>query len=138
MVVSHTQQLPFTTTATQTSLAGKKKVITGQYSTYNAEWLAENNKLDEVTDTATYAATLLQVDNGRWQGVPFVMEAGKKLEEKASYVRVVFKAAADATEKYLVFYVDGKMGQFIAGVFSCICILCVCRCFCMFISLRNT
>jgi len=39
----------------------------------------------------TYAAVVLNVDNDRWRGVPFVMRAGKGLDERLAEVRVTFK-----------------------------------------------
>ena len=91
-------------------------MITAQYSTYNAEWLAENEKLNEVTDTATFAASLFYVEDEQWKGVPFVFVAGKKLESKASYIRIVFKKNAEQEhDRQLIFYIDGNLGQFIAG-----------------------
>lgn len=39
----------------------------------------------------TYAAVVMQIDNDRWRGVPFIMRAGKGLDERMSEVRVTFK-----------------------------------------------
>eukprot|EP00928_Gymnodinium_smaydae_P061690 TRINITY_DN45720_c0_g1_i1.p1 TRINITY_DN45720_c0_g1~~TRINITY_DN45720_c0_g1_i1.p1 ORF type:complete len:607 (+),score=75.70 TRINITY_DN45720_c0_g1_i1:50-1870(+) len=39
----------------------------------------------------TYAAVVLKVDDPRWQGVPFLMRAGKGLDERLAEVRVTFK-----------------------------------------------
>lgn len=39
----------------------------------------------------TYAAVALTIDNDRWRGVPFIMRAGKGLDERMSEVRVTFK-----------------------------------------------
>eukprot|EP00931_Biecheleriopsis_adriatica_P005318 TRINITY_DN106844_c0_g1_i1.p1 TRINITY_DN106844_c0_g1~~TRINITY_DN106844_c0_g1_i1.p1 ORF type:complete len:626 (+),score=141.04 TRINITY_DN106844_c0_g1_i1:108-1985(+) len=39
----------------------------------------------------TYAAVALNIDNDRWRGVPFVMRAGKGLDERMAEVRVTFK-----------------------------------------------
>ncbi|XP_055342988.1 glucose-6-phosphate 1-dehydrogenase-like [Paramacrobiotus metropolitanus] len=41
--------------------------------------------------TPTYAAVLLKIDNERWEGVPFVLRAGKALNERKAEVRVQFK-----------------------------------------------
>merc|ERR1712176_1710246 len=40
---------------------------------------------------ATFAAVVLHVDNDRWEGVPFLMRAGKGLDERMAEVRVTFK-----------------------------------------------
>ncbi len=41
--------------------------------------------------TATYAALKLNIDNWRWQGVPFYLRSGKALARKVSEVMVEFK-----------------------------------------------
>nr|MDQ3005403.1 glucose-6-phosphate dehydrogenase [Chloroflexota bacterium] len=39
----------------------------------------------------TYAAVRLQIDNWRWQGVPFYLRSGKNLKEKLSQITIEFK-----------------------------------------------
>eukprot|EP00440_Ansanella_granifera_P017810 gb/GFBE01019343.1/.p1 GENE.gb/GFBE01019343.1/~~gb/GFBE01019343.1/.p1 ORF type:complete len:626 (+),score=167.72 gb/GFBE01019343.1/:1-1878(+) len=39
----------------------------------------------------TYAAVALHIDNDRWRGVPFLMRAGKGLDERMAEIRVTFK-----------------------------------------------
>lgn len=70
-----------------------RSTLTAQYSTYNMEWLGEHELLNNVSRTATFAASVLFVDNDRWDGVPFVLMSGKKLHEKSSYMRILFKNA---------------------------------------------
>ncbi len=41
--------------------------------------------------TPTYAAALLQIHNPRWEGVPFLVEAGKALDRKINEVRIRFR-----------------------------------------------
>ena len=41
--------------------------------------------------TPTFAAVTLRVNNDRWRGVPFLMKAGKGLDERLAEVRVTFK-----------------------------------------------
>ena len=41
--------------------------------------------------TATFAALRLEVDNWRWQGVPFYLRSGKCLKEKLSTIAIEFK-----------------------------------------------
>ena len=43
--------------------------------------------------TETYAALRLEVDNWRWNGVPFYIRAGKAMAETVTEVRVVFRHA---------------------------------------------
>jgi len=47
--------------------------------------------VDPDSKTPTFAALKLQVDNWRWQGVPFYLRSGKALKEKVSQITVQFK-----------------------------------------------
>jgi glucose-6-phosphate 1-dehydrogenase len=44
------------------------------------------------SQTATYAALRLYIDNWRWQGVPFYLRSGKALKSKSTEVLIQFKA----------------------------------------------
>ena len=41
--------------------------------------------------TPTYAAAVLNVDNERWRGVPFLVECGKALDVKLAEIRLRFR-----------------------------------------------
>ena len=43
------------------------------------------------SQTETFVALKLEIDNWRWSGVPFFIRAGKALAERVTEVRVVFK-----------------------------------------------
>jgi glucose-6-phosphate 1-dehydrogenase len=43
------------------------------------------------SNTPTYAAVRFQIDNWRWQGVPFYLRSGKCLKDKVSHIAIVFK-----------------------------------------------
>lgn len=43
------------------------------------------------SQTPTYAAARLNIDNWRWQGVPFYLRSGKALERKLTEVTVIFR-----------------------------------------------
>ncbi|HOZ49474.1 MAG TPA: glucose-6-phosphate dehydrogenase [Candidatus Hydrogenedentes bacterium] len=45
--------------------------------------------------TPTYAAAVLRVDTPRWQGVPFLLTAGKALDMRKTEIRVVFRPVSD-------------------------------------------
>lgn len=61
--------------------------VRAQYVGYRqANGVAANSQ------TATYAALKLYIDNWRWQGVPFYLRSGKALEQKTSEVTIEFKA----------------------------------------------
>ncbi len=60
--------------------------VRAQYTGYS--------ELEGVTpgsQTPTYAAVKLHIDNWRWKGVPFFLRSGKALERKASEIAIVFQ-----------------------------------------------
>jgi glucose-6-phosphate 1-dehydrogenase len=63
-----------------------KNTVRAQYKDYLKE-----EGVDPVSVTPTYAAVRLQIDNWRWQGVPFYLRSGKKLKEKLSQITIQFK-----------------------------------------------
>ena len=66
--------------------------IRGQYEGYAEE--AGNKK----SNTETYAAVLLHIQNKRWQDVPVTIRTGKALREKKTTVSFTFKHASGKTE----------------------------------------
>jgi glucose-6-phosphate 1-dehydrogenase len=66
--------------------ADPSRYVRGQYDGYR--------KIDGVapdSDTETFSALRLEVDNWRWAGVPFFIRAGKRLPCTQTEVRLVFK-----------------------------------------------
>ena len=61
-------------------------LVTGQYAGYRED---EGIK-DKRTRTETFAAAVLHVHNPRWEGVPFVLKAGKALNDSKVELRVQF------------------------------------------------
>ena len=64
-----------------------RDTVRGQYEGYR-----EEEGVAAGSETPTYAAVRLFVDNWRWQGVPFYLRSGKALAEKFSEVVVRFKS----------------------------------------------
>lgn len=62
------------------------QTVRGQYQGYR-----EVNGVAPQTDTATYAAIRFDIDNWRWQGVPFYLRSGKKLAMKTTEITIQFK-----------------------------------------------
>lgn len=50
------------------------------------------------SNTETYAALRLYVDNPRWQGMPFYLRSGKSLAEKSTEIIIQFKSHPDSGE----------------------------------------
>jgi len=65
------------------------EVVLGQYAGLpggEAAYL-EDPTVPEGSTTPTFATVVLYVDNPRWLGVPFIMRAGKALDERKAEVR---------------------------------------------------
>src|ERR1700722_9175775 len=60
--------------------------VRGQYDGYQA--IAG---VQEGSQTETFAALRLEINNWRWAGVPFYIRAGKALPVRATEIRVIFK-----------------------------------------------
>jgi glucose-6-phosphate 1-dehydrogenase len=61
--------------------------VWGQYRGYR-----EEPKVDAASNTPTYVALKLYIDNWRWQGVPFYVRSGKQLSAKTTEIALQFKA----------------------------------------------
>ncbi len=53
----------------------------------------ESPNVDSKSDTETYVALKLEVDNWRWAGVPFYLRTGKSLAAHSTTIAIQFKAA---------------------------------------------
>ncbi|HEX3663402.1 MAG TPA: glucose-6-phosphate dehydrogenase [Acidobacteriaceae bacterium] len=51
----------------------------------------EEDRVDPNSQTETYAALRLEIDNWRWAGVPFYLRAGKRLANRATEITIQFK-----------------------------------------------
>jgi glucose-6-phosphate 1-dehydrogenase len=51
----------------------------------------EEDRVDPQSQTETYAAVRLEIDNWRWAGVPFYMRAGKRLAKRVTEITIQFK-----------------------------------------------
>jgi glucose-6-phosphate 1-dehydrogenase len=63
-----------------------RRTVRAQYKGYRKE-----EGVNPQSTIATYAAVRLQIDNWRWQGVPFYLRSGKFLKEKLSQITIEFK-----------------------------------------------
>ena len=82
--------------------ATTKDVVLGQYGPGSIDssavvgYTAEDGVADE-SDTETYAALRVYLDTPRWQGVPFYLRTGKRLQHRYADIKVVFKHQAATT-----------------------------------------
>ena len=65
----------------------------------------EEEGVPESSNTETYAALRLEVDNWRWAGVPFYLRTGKRLARKITEIAVTLKPVP-----HLAFSQDGSLG----------------------------
>ncbi|KAI0563930.1 glucose 6 phosphate 1 dehydrogenase [Gracilaria domingensis] len=72
----------------------KEDCITGQYVADDdgreQSYTADEGVPDD-SKTETGAAMVMYINNSRWEGVPFILRAGKALNENKSEIRVQFK-----------------------------------------------
>ena len=76
-----------------TRTARSNEVVLGQYGAGpdDPEGYADHDGVEPGSQTETYAAVRLHLDNWRWQGVPFVLRTGKRLPERLTEIAVVFR-----------------------------------------------
>ena len=72
--------------------------VRGQYGpgTVNGERVKgyrEEDRVDPKSQTETYAAVRLEIDNWRWAGVPFYLRAGKRLAKRVTEITIQFRQA---------------------------------------------
>ena len=67
--------------------ADPKHYVRGQYDGYLSV-----PGVSPQSQTETFAALRLEIDNWRWSGVPFFIRAGKALAVTATEIRIIFKA----------------------------------------------
>jgi glucose-6-phosphate 1-dehydrogenase len=68
------------------------ETIIGQYSAANGKpGYKDDDTVPKDSVNPTFACTVLYVNNQRWEGVPFIMKAGKALNEQKTEVRIQYK-----------------------------------------------
>jgi glucose-6-phosphate 1-dehydrogenase len=71
-------------------------VVRGQYTRGNvdgreAPGYRDEEGIDPGSDTETFAAMKLHVDNWRWAGVPFFLRTGKRMPRRATEIEIAFR-----------------------------------------------
>lgn len=84
------------------------QLIMAQYDGYRKE---EN--IDPHSETETYVALKLEVDNDRWRGVPFYIRTGKALKNQETKVVVTFKSENDGIPNMLVIRIQPDEGVYL-------------------------
>ena len=65
---------------------GVDDVVRGQYVGY-----LEEDGVSDHSDTETFVAACMHIDNWRWAGVPFFLRTGKRLKSKHQVITLAFK-----------------------------------------------
>ena len=93
----------------------EQHAVRGQYraGTLNRKKMVAYRKEDDIparSRTETFAALRFEIDNWRWQGVPFYLRSGKRLASNCSEIAVQFKrapgavpGAVDAPNNWMIF-----------------------------------
>ncbi|KAE8689374.1 Glucose-6-phosphate 1-dehydrogenase [Hibiscus syriacus] len=63
-----------------------EEVVLGQYEGYR-----DDPTVPYHSNTPTFATVILRIHNERWEGVPFILKAGKALNSRKAEIRVQFK-----------------------------------------------
>ncbi|KAI3854026.1 hypothetical protein MKX03_035396 [Papaver bracteatum] len=63
-----------------------EEIVLGQYEGYTSD-----PTVTDQSKTPTFATMILRIHNERWEGVPFIMKAGKALNSSKAEIRVQFK-----------------------------------------------
>ncbi len=63
-----------------------QNVVRGQYAGYR-----DHAEVADDSDTETFVALRVEIDNWRWAGVPFYLRTGKKMAEGARIISIAFK-----------------------------------------------
>lgn len=63
-----------------------EEVVLGQYEEYK-----DDPTVPDHSNTPTFATVVLRIHNERWEGVPFILKAGKALNSRKAEIRVQLK-----------------------------------------------
>ncbi|CAN6449078.1 unnamed protein product [Victoria cruziana] len=61
-------------------------VVLGQYEGYK-----DDPTVSKDSNTPTFATVILRIQNERWEGVPFILKAGKALNSRKAEIRIQLK-----------------------------------------------
>jgi glucose-6-phosphate 1-dehydrogenase len=99
------QSIPQPTAAEIASMAVRAQYAAGHAGGEDVPGYLEEDGVPQASNTETYAALRLEVDNWRWAGVPFYLRTGKRLARKVTEIAVTLKPVP-----HLAFSQDGSLG----------------------------
>jgi len=73
-----------------------KMTVRGQYGSgvvnnKKVKAYRDEDKVNKKSNTETFAALKLNIDNWRWSNVPFYLRTGKRLKERVAEINIIFK-----------------------------------------------
>ncbi|MEE9320161.1 MAG: glucose-6-phosphate dehydrogenase [Granulosicoccus sp.] len=80
--------------AIENTVRGQYK--SGAYSSGPVPGYLDDDDIAEDSDTETYVAIRAAIDNWRWEGVPFFLRTGKRMESKTTEIVINFKKVPHA------------------------------------------
>jgi len=86
-------------------MAVRAQYLAGHAGGEDAPGYLDEEGVPPDSNTETYAALRLEVDNWRWAGVPFYLRTGKRLARKVTEIAVTLKPVP-----HLAFSQDGSLG----------------------------
>jgi glucose-6-phosphate 1-dehydrogenase len=76
-------------------------VVIGQYTAGNGQpGYLDDPTVPKGSITPTFATCVMYIDNARWQGVPFIIKAGKALDNRRAEIRIQFKVPPAASAMF--------------------------------------
>lgn len=67
------------------------EIVLGQYLGNESEsGYLEDPTVPDDSKTPTFASCIIHINNNRWHGVPFILKAGKALNERKAEVNIKF------------------------------------------------
>lgn len=70
----------------------KEDIIIGQYAAANGKpGYKDDDTVPKDSVSPTFAAIVMHINSPRWEGVPFIMKAGKALNEQKAEIRIQYK-----------------------------------------------
>lgn len=82
-----------------------KNTVRGQYEGYLSE-----EKVAKDSQMETYALTKLEIENERWQGVPFYPRTGKRLEGNVTSIIIQFKEKSHKIPNHITIQIQPNEG----------------------------
>jgi glucose-6-phosphate 1-dehydrogenase len=99
------QAIPQPTAAEIPEMSMRAQYAAGHSGGEDVPGYLEEEGVPEDSNTETYAALRLEVENWRWAGVPFYLRTGKRLARKVTEIAVTLKPVP-----HLAFSQDGSLG----------------------------